>query len=138
MLIINYIMNYKFARNIRGLLKITNKHFICTCREKEINNQVSYIYLIQERENFEKDNNVFKYGRTTQEPNNKINRLQNYKKGSKILLVMECENEKVKSIEKNIKIIFDSKFKRHSDGYEHYIGDKDEMKKIISTLICEK
>ena len=138
MLIINYIMNYKFARNIRGLLKITNKHFICTCREKEINNQVSYIYLIQERENFEKDNNVFKYGRTTQEPNNKINRLQNYKKGSKILLVMECENEKVKSIEKNIKVIFDSKFKRHSDGYEHYIGDKDEMKKIISTLICEK
>ena len=100
--------------------------------------QVSYIYLIQERENFEKDNNVFKYGRTTQEPNNKINRLQNYKKGSKILLLMECENEKVKSIEKNIKVIFDSKFKRHSDGYEHYIGDKDEMKKIISTLICEK
>jgi len=138
MLIINYIMNYKFVRNIRGLLKITNKHFICTCREKEINNLVSYIYLIQERENFEKDNNVFKYGRTTQEPNNKINRLQNYKKGSKILLIMECENEKVKSIEKNIKIIFDSKFKRHSDGYEHYIGDKDEMKKIISTLICEK
>lgn len=138
MLIINYIMNYKFARNIRGLLKITNKHFICTCREKEINNHVSYIYLIQERENFEKDNNVFKYGRTTQEPNNKINRLQNYKKGSKILLIMECENEKVKSIEKNIKVIFDSKFKRHSDGYEHYIGDKDEMKKIISTLICEK
>jgi hypothetical protein len=131
-------MNYKFARNIRGLLKITNKHFICTYREKEINNQVSYIYLIQERENFEKDNNVFKYGRTTQEPNNKINRLQNYKKGSKILLVMECENEKVKSIEKNIKVIFDSKFKKHSDGYEHYIGDKDEMKKIISTLICEK
>ena len=138
MLIINYIMNYKFGINIRGLLKITNKHFICTCREKEINNQVSYIYLIQERENFEKDNNVFKYGRTTQEPNNKINRLQNYKKGSKILLVMECENDKVKSIEKNIKVIFDSKFKRHSDGYEHYIGDKDEMKKIISTLICEK
>lgn len=138
MLIINYIMNYKFARNIRGLLKITNKMFIYTCREKEINNQVSYIYLIQERENFEKDNNVFKYGRTSQEPNNKINRLQNYKKGSKILLVMECENEKVKSIEKNIKVIFDSKFKKHSDGYEHYIGDKDEMKKIISTLICEK
>ena len=131
-------MNYKFARNIRGLLKITNKMFIYTCREKEINNQVSYIYLIQERENFEKDNNVFKYGRTSQEPNNKINRLQNYKKGSKILLVMECENEKVKSIEKNIKVIFDSKFKKHSDGYEHYIGDKDEMKKIISTLICEK
>jgi hypothetical protein len=100
--------------------------------------QVSYIYLIQERENFEKNNNVFKIGRTTQEPNNKINRLQNYKKGSKILLVMECENEKVKSIEKNIKVIFDSKFKKHSDGYEHYIGDKDEMKKIISRLICEK
>jgi len=138
MLIINYIMNYKFAINIRSLLKITNKHFICTCREKEIKDQVSYIYLIQERENFGKDNNVFKYGRTSQEPNNKINRLQNYKKGSKILLVMECENDKVKSIEKNIKVIFDSKFKRHSDGYEHYIGDKDEMKKIISTLICEK
>jgi len=100
--------------------------------------QVSYIYLIQERENFEKNNNVFKIGRTTQEPNNKINRLQNYKKGSKILLVMECENEKVKSIEQNIKVIFNSKFKRHSDGYEHYIGDKDHMINIITSLILKK
>ena len=75
---------------------------------------------------------------STQTPNNKINRLQSYKKNSKILLVLECDNDRVESIEQNIKVIFDCKFKRHNDGYKHYIGDKDEMMKIISIVVCKK
>ena len=40
--------------------------------ELKIEDKVSYIYLIQEREHFEKNHNIFKIGRTTKEPNNKI------------------------------------------------------------------
>ena len=98
-------------------------------------NNVSYIYLIQEREHFEKNNNIFKFGRTTQVPNNKICRLLHYKKGSKILFVMNCNNNKVGLIETNIKKIFKDQFKQHDDGFEHYIGDKDKMMDIIISVI---
>jgi len=96
---------------------------------------VSYIYLIQEREHLEKNNNIFKFGRTTQAPNNKICRLLHYKKGSKILFVMNCNNNKVGLIETNIKKTFKDQFKQHDDGFEHYIGDKDKMMDIIISVI---
>jgi hypothetical protein len=103
--------------------------------ELKIENNVSYIYLIQEREHFEKNQNIFKIGRTTQEPNNKICRLLHYKKGSKIFFVMNCCNDKVGLIEGNIKTIFKEEFKSHTDGFEHYIGDKDKMIDIIFSEI---
>tara|TARA_B110000971_G_C19941762_1_gene469046 strand:+ start:128 stop:649 length:522 start_codon:yes stop_codon:yes gene_type:complete len=103
--------------------------------DSAIDDTVSYIYLIQERENFEKKNNIYKFGRTTQIPNNKINRLLNYKKGSKILCVMNCNNDKVKLIETNIKTIFKQEFKNHQDGFEHYDGNKDKMIDIILLTI---
>ena len=100
-----------------------------------IEKNVSYIYLIQEREHFEKNNNIFKIGRTTQEPNNKICRLLHYKKGSKICCVINCNNNKVGLIEGNIKTIFKQEFIQHDDGFEHYIGDKDKMINIIFSTI---
>lgn len=124
-------MNYKFT---------IFRKFICTCVKKEINknNLISYIYLIQERENVKKNNNIYKFGQTTQVPNNKINMLQSYKKGSHILLVLECESNKLNAIIQNIKVNFNWKFKKHTDGDQRYIGDKHDMMKIISTLVCKK
>ena len=58
-----------------------------------------------------------------------------YKKGSKILFVMICNNNKVGLIETNIKTISKDEFKQHDDGFEHYIGDKDKMIDIIISLI---
>lgn len=58
-----------------------------------------------------------------------------YKKGSKILFVMICNNNKVGLIETNIKTISKDEFKQHDDGFEHYIGDKDKMIDIIISVI---
>lgn len=130
-------MNYK-STVFRKITRLRN--FICTCGRKEINknNLISYIYLIQERENVEKNNNIYKFGQTTQVPNNKINILQRYKKGSHILLILECDSNIVKALIQNIKINFNWKFKKHTDGNQDYIGDKHDMMKIISSLICKK
>ena len=104
----------------------------------ESNNKVSYIYLIQERENYNLKNNVYKFGRCTQVPNNVINRLKSgYKKGSKILFIMNCDNDKVVSIETNIRKKFTEIFEKHEDGHEHFIGDSNEMIKTIFTIIQE-
>lgn len=104
----------------------------------ESNNKVSYIYLIQERENYNLKNNVYKFGRCTQIPNNVIDRLKSgYKKGSKILFIMNCDNDKVVSIETNIRKKFTEIFEKHEDGHEHFIGDSNEMIKTIFTIIQE-
>jgi len=97
----------------------------------EDSNLVSYIYLIQEREHVLNNNNVYKFGRTTQTPENKINRLTRYKRGSNILLILECPNDKVLEIESKIRIEFKKKFEPHIDGHEHFKGNWKQMSKII-------
>jgi hypothetical protein len=99
------------------------------------NNLVSYIYLIQERENYMNNKNIYKFGKTTQEPDNKIKRLQSYKKGSRILMLIECSNENVNNIESEIREEFKKEFIKHIDGHEHFEGDPNKMKKIIYSKI---
>jgi len=99
------------------------------------NNLVSYIYLIQERENYLNNKNIYKFGKTTQEPDNKIKRLQSYKKGSRILMLIECSNENVNNIESEIREEFKKEFIKHIDGHEHFEGDPNKMKKIIYSKV---
>jgi hypothetical protein len=69
---------------------------------------------------------------TVQEPDNQIHRIRSgYKKGSKIILIISCEPEHAKTREQKIKKVFQEKFIQHSDGLEHFIGDCNEMMKIM-------
>jgi hypothetical protein len=52
---------------------------------------LNYIYLIQERENYEQTKNIYKFGKTSQYADIKIERFKSYKKGSKVLMFIECE-----------------------------------------------
>jgi hypothetical protein len=100
---------------------------------ESIQQNVSYIYLIREREHYMKDENVYKFGRCTQLPDHKINRLYHYKKGSEIVMVLQCKN--VIDTENRIRVIFKQRFIQHIDGHEHYYGDVNMMKKIIWDVI---
>jgi hypothetical protein len=100
--------------------------------EKKIEN-VSYIYLIREREHYLNDKPIYKFGRSTQLPDHKINRLYHYKKGSEIILVLQCKN--VVETENKIRVLFKQNFIQHIDGHEHYYGDVNQMKKIIWEVI---
>jgi len=96
--------------------------------------KINYIYLIQERENYELNKNIYKFGKTSQYANNKIKRLQQYKKGSKIILTVEC-GQNIIEIESKIRDKFKTEFISHSDGHEHFEGDCLKMKKIINTIV---
>lgn len=101
-------------------------------KEKQISKTlVSYIYLIREREFLDSNQNIYKIGRTSQECDNKIRRLQNYKKGSQIVLVIEVDNNNVISLETNIKREFEKEFTSHSDGFEYFEGNVNQMKNIM-------
>ena len=94
-------------------------------------NRISYIYLIREREFINKNEQVYKVGRTTQKRGLTIERFRAYKKGSEIIFLKSVENTRVNTIENVIKKIFNEKFKKHNDGTEYFIGSPDEMCKII-------
>lgn len=118
-----------------NLLKTCQKYLSESRRKKtgleSDSTKVSYIYLIREREFLNTNQNIYKVGRTTQEPHNKIKRLQDYKKGSEIILVIKVPNEDVVSIEDTIKKEFKTTFKSHTDGCEYFEGDIDKMKRIV-------
>lgn len=102
---------------------------IVECNEQN----VSYIYLIREREHYLKGEPIYKFGRSTQLPDHKINRLYHYKKGSEIVMVLQCKN--VIDTENKIRIMFKQNFIQHKDGHEHYYGNVNKMKKIIWDII---
>lgn len=94
-------------------------------------NRISYIYLIREREFINKNEQVYKVGRTTQERGLTIKRFTAYKKGSEIIFLKSVCTTQVNSIENVIKKLFNEKFKKHNDGTEYFIGYPNEMCKII-------
>ncbi len=121
--VINDKMNEKIKEEIQVAIPVY---------EKQIEN-VSYIYLIREREHYMNDKPIYKFGRSTQLPDHKINRLYHYKKGSEIVMVLQCKH--VVETENKIRILFKQHFIQHIDGHEHYYGDVNLMKKIIWEVI---
>ena len=91
----------------------------------------SYIYLLREREFFRLNGNIYKIGKTEQEPNN---RLAGYPKGSEVVLFMNVRD--CHAIEGKIIYIFKNIFKQRTDiGTEYFEGDRDYMIKIICDVI---
>jgi hypothetical protein len=88
--ILNY--NLSIETKISLLLKfkkeiIKDDNYNESNKNNEIENdilddkKINYIYLIQERENYEANKNIYKFGKTSQYANNKLRRLQDDKKG---------------------------------------------------------
>ena len=95
-----------------------------------------FIYLIREREFLDKKMDVYKIGCTIQKTASlQLKRLKDYKKGSQLLCACRCNPEIVFDIEAKIKEIFGIKFNKHNDGTEYFIGNPNEMLKIIYETI---
>ena len=94
---------------------------------------VSYIYLLQDGKDI--GTNVYKVGRTTQQPDSRtLQRLKQYSHGTIVHNVFNVPNENVKAIETHIKKLFVDKYKRVR-GTEWFLGNVREMKKDIDTVI---
>lgn len=91
----------------------------------------SYIYLLQEREFILANMPIYKIGKTSQSNLSKFN---NYPKGSKILLVMNCNNCDL--CESQIIKLFIIKYNQiKSIGYKYFIGDCNKMIDDICDII---
>ena len=82
-----------------------------------------YIYLIQERESFRCGDNVYKIGKTTQEP---YKRMDNYPKSSISFMTIIVDN--CSEAELDLLTLFRSKYVNETRmGNEYFIGDPIEM-----------
>ena len=87
-------------------------------------NSFGYIYLIREREFLDKNEKVYKHGKTCiSDATLILPRLKQYKKGSELLFVMQVPIDKINIIESSITQRFKKLFDKHSDGLEYFIGD---------------
>lgn len=93
-----------------------------------------YIYLIKEREFVNNNSDIYKIGKTIQDP---LKRLVHYPKQSKIITVVTVSNCHI--IEKDLIKTFKSKFKWRNDiGNEYFEGDQLDMMNEIFKYASHK
>jgi hypothetical protein len=91
------------------------------------------IYLIWIREFINKDEHIYKLGRTE----NIVNRVKNYPKDSLLLCSIYCNNEK--NMEKILLNKFSIEFKNRTDiGSEYFEGDYKKMIEYIYKFVLEE
>lgn len=90
----------------------------------------SYVYLIREREHIRMEEEVYKLGKTTQEPNS---RLAGYPKDSQVILYMDVPD--CHKTERTLMSVFDERFINRRDiGREYYEGDLNYMKRTFMDI----
>ena len=84
--------------------------------------EVGYCYMLTEREFISQDPTVVKIGMTIQPPNTRFKRLEDYKKGSKVLMLAAClDAPSTRTIEAALLKAFRRSFDKHTDGNEYFI-----------------
>lgn len=96
-------------------------------------NTHGYIYLLREREFVLRGEDVYKIGMTRQKMNLRIDRMNAYKKGSELILMTECPLSSCVEVESDLKRKFEHIFRRHSDGFEYFLGNP----RIIAAMIFQ-
>ena len=98
-----------------------------------------YIYLVRTREFKSLNRQIYKVGRTSQCPDTRITRLHKYTKGSEIYLILQCRENDVGLIEKEILEQFCLKWDPGPDGSEDFIiptgNELLEAKEIIIRVV---
>jgi hypothetical protein len=94
---------------------------------KSLLDERHYIYLLREREFIKCNEQIYKIGKTTQNP---IKRFNQYPKSSDLIFMIKVHD--CHKVEKKLLSLFDSKFKQRKDiGREYYSGNVNEMILLI-------
>jgi T5orf172 domain len=100
-------------------------------RDKCIDPQVEYVYLLHTREFINSGDPVYKIGRTSQE---NAKRFTQYPKGYRILLQCSCNNSR--RVESQIKTLFKAKYVQAREfGVEYFRGDATSMINDINRIV---
>jgi hypothetical protein len=98
------------------------------------NDNIEYIYLLQEREFIKTKEDIFKVGKTKQE---NLKRFMNYPNGSKLLFQMICKN--CDTLERDIINEFKNLFEHKKDiGNEYFEGNYNHMISIVYKKIIKQ
>lgn len=94
----------------------------------------NYVYLLREREHIRLNEDTYKLGKTTQEPNS---RLAGYPKGSEVILFIDVED--CHKTESTLIREFDTNFEHKKEyGREYYNGDLNKMKQTFFSVVGEE
>jgi hypothetical protein len=97
----------------------------------ELEEIIKRVYLLKDTVAIRSNENVYKIGKTSQQT---LNRFSQYPKGSKVLLLIACNN--CNETENNILKLFKKKYKNRIDyGNEYFEGNYKEMTKDIINLV---
>jgi hypothetical protein len=145
--------NYSLTRHknkkipcISAIIKLENENFILKENNlKFINlinknnnivvktNNINYVYLLQDRASIESNSDIYKIGRTNQD---NLKRLSGYQKGSRFLLLIECDN--CINCEKEILSLFKINYLQDkSFGNEYFKGDYKKMIIDIMNIVLK-
>ena len=97
--------------------------------------QLGFLYIVREREYLAGNRPVYKAGMSVQEPDNFIKRLKSYKKGSEIVMVLQCAAAHVHRLEGIMLTRMRSQFDSHGDGNEYFTGDPTDMCHVLWEVV---
>lgn len=103
--------------------------------------EIGYIYFLRTREFRLLGRPLYKVGRTSQSPDTRIRRLQEYTKGSEVICLERCSASAVKIIEREVMRRLRAIFPPGPDGSEDfYLPDFDDVirvREIIHSVVME-
>jgi hypothetical protein len=100
---------------------------------------ISYIYFLRTREFRLLGQPNYKVGKTTQEPDTRIRRLEQYTKGSEVICLESVPTGAISQVEKDVLAFFRSRWPPGPDGSEYYvIPTEGEIREARETIhrIC--
>ncbi|NBR60881.1 MAG: GIY-YIG nuclease family protein [Actinobacteria bacterium] len=103
--------------------------------------EIGYIYFLRTREFRLLGRPLYKVGRTTQVPDTKIRRLQQYTKGSEVICLERCDATAVKIVEREIMRRLRAIFPPGPDGSEDFYlpnaEDVFRVREFIHEVVME-
>lgn len=103
--------------------------------------EIGYIYFLRTREFRLLGRPLYKVGRTSQMPDTKIRRLQEYTKGSEVICLEKCSSTAVKIVEREVMRRLRSEFPPGPDGSEDFYLPNSEnilkVREIIHSVVME-
>jgi transcription elongation factor Elf1 len=105
--------------------------------ELTISISINYVSLVWPKEYVRTNEPIYKTGNTVTTKNHvNLSRLTSYGVGSKVLLLLECND--ALDMERLIKKRFNEEFSRHEFGTEFFVGDKKIMMKIMMECVMSE
>ncbi len=128
---------YKIPKPEKKIISKPEKKIEYRFIEMTISISINYVYLVWPKEYIRTNEPIYKTGNTVTKQNHvNLQRLTSYGIGSKVLLLLECDD--ALNMERVILEKFNIEFERHIFGTEFFVGDKKKMMQIMMECVMNE